>query len=81
MNLYLISQTEVDGYDTYSDAVVAAKTPKEASTFHPGGGDKLPRDDASGTWTNDPAKVSVSLIGRAIKGMPAGVVCASFHAG
>lgn len=35
MNLYLISQTERKGYDTYDSAVVAAQTPEEARLTHP----------------------------------------------
>ena len=35
MNLYLISQDENIGYDTYDSAVVAAKSEKDARTIHP----------------------------------------------
>jgi hypothetical protein len=37
MNLYLISQDKVDGYDTYSDAVVSAKSAIDARKIHPCG--------------------------------------------
>ena len=35
MNLYHISQTACNGYDTFSDAVVAAPTEEIARTIHP----------------------------------------------
>lgn len=37
LNLYLISQDKNDGYDTYSDAVVAAVDETAAKLMHPGG--------------------------------------------
>ena len=83
MNLYLISRTEVDWYDTYSEAVVAADDADEAKTIHPRGGEaRIPahRHD-EGTWTDDPSKVTAVLIGEAVAGTNVGVICASFHAG
>lgn len=35
MNLYLISQDNVDGYDTYDSAVVVAKDVQDARKIHP----------------------------------------------
>lgn len=35
MNLYLISQTINEGYDTYDSAVVAAESEDEARKIHP----------------------------------------------
>jgi len=35
MNLYLLSQNKVGGYDTYDSTVVAAKSPKDARQIHP----------------------------------------------
>lgn len=35
MNLYLISQTANNGYDSYDSAVVAAKSAKDARKIHP----------------------------------------------
>lgn len=37
MNLYLISQDKVTGYDTYDSAVVCAKDEADARTIHPSG--------------------------------------------
>jgi hypothetical protein len=85
MNLYLLTQTEVRGYDTYDSCVVAAPDPATASAIHPSG--KLPGDphhyDAwdRDDWVSSPASVTVTLIGTAALGTPIGVICASFNAG
>lgn len=82
MNLYRISQTVNNGWDTYSDAIVAAETEEEARHIHPG----IDRQ-ANGytylaelTWA-PPDQVTVELIGTALPTVKAGVICASFHAG
>lgn len=77
MNLYHISQTQNDGYDTFSEAVVVAKSPKSAKTIHPGGGEWN-----SDTWATSQEYVKAELVGKARPGLLAGaVICASFHAG
>ena len=35
MNIYLLSQSEVDGYDTYDSCVVAAENEEDARQIHP----------------------------------------------
>ena len=82
-NLYVIWQTKNNGYDTYSDAVVAAWTEEEARNIHPCGYKKTPdlRDEwDDGTWAK-PDDVMVQLIGVAESDEVQGVVCSSFHAG
>jgi hypothetical protein len=94
MKLYLISQTANRDYDTYSDAVVAAKTKDEARLTHPESNHKWLNDDAgwvvtrndgttfSGcdTWAS-PTHVKVEYLGDAKPRTKAGVICSSFHAG
>lgn len=94
LKIYRISQSENNGYDTYSSAVVIAEDENEAQhscvcgwhKFHDG---KLWFQYANGTeneeeccsgWTNY-KNVEVELIGDAKEGSKGGVVCASFHAG
>lgn len=74
MNLYLISQNEVFDYDTYDSAVVAALTEADAANTPPDG-------DWGVDWCSSPSKVNVMLLGKAVPGMPAGVILASFNAG
>lgn len=78
MNLYLISQDVNDGWDTYDSAVVAAKSEQEARSIHPSGRESSPTWDQ--TWTS-PTNVKVELIGKAVPGTKAGVICSSFNAG
>ena len=81
MNLYLISQTDNTGYDTYDSAVVCASSAEEARFIHParwmtGAWWEEEEDDC---WAK-PHRVSVLLIGKAHDAKP-GVICASFNAG
>ena len=79
MNLYLLTQNEEFGYDTYDSVVVAAKTETDAKSIHPSG------DDAwgywSGCWPKSPENVDAKLIGYAVEGTPEGVILSSFNAG
>lgn len=80
MNLYLIEQDDVGGWDTYDAAVVCAESEDQARLIHPGGG-KI-SDPMTSTWTRDPHKVTVTLIGFADDKIHTGVVlCSSFNAG
>ena len=78
MNLYLISQSVNNGYDTYSDAVVCAATSAQARKMHPSGNEDSHylRVD----WAK-PKYVKTKLLGIARSKIKPGVVCASFHAG
>lgn len=89
MNLYLISQSVNQDYDTYDSAVVAADSEQAARYIHPTM--KSPvvswelaiQDWWSGgfgyhNWAH-PKDVQVKLIGTT--DLPVGVICASFNAG
>lgn len=104
MNLYLISQTQNQTYDTYDIAVVAAESENHARAIHPSGSDEIRANMAkdcwehyefvsaknrkwirvdyfSDGWTKRPSDVTVLLIGTAVDGTSAGVICAKFNAG
>lgn len=76
MNIYLISQDENDGYDTYDSAVVAAPDEATARTIVP---DENWPHWGVGTWCSSPDKVKVEYIGTTER--PQGVILASFNAG
>jgi hypothetical protein len=76
MNIYLISQYENTGYNTYGAAVVIAESEEAARLTHPSGSEEWIDE----SWSA-PEEVEVELLGEAIEGSHAGVVCASFHAG
>ena len=92
MNLYLISQTDNQGYDTFSSAVVAAENEKDAVRISPNDlytwseedecwlfGDSKERDYFS-SWT-EPKNIKCELIGSAEQGMKKGLIMSSFNAG
>lgn len=94
MNLYLLTQDENDGYDTYDSCIVAADTPEDAVLINPrnevfGSAKGNPRanDWAQGCgvgnyyWARTPAEVTVRLIGEAAPDVKGGVVLSSFNAG
>ena len=95
MKLWLISQSENNGYDTYDSAVVAAETEEEARVMYPGdpcykwkwSGSKWQYHGPDGQVFNmqgyswvDPVVVDVQFLADGYQG-PAGTVCASFNAG
>lgn len=79
MKLWLISQTENGGYDTYDCAVVLAETHEAAKTVNVGG---------SWAWCA-PEFVTVKYLGEAVEGLKGeldtmdgpDIICASFNAG
>jgi len=82
MNLWLLKNETVEGYDTFDSAVVAAPDAETARMIHPlyridewdGKAGKYP------CWC-DAADVIVQHIGTAALFVATGVVCASFNAG
>jgi hypothetical protein len=92
MNLYLLSQHESKGWDTYDSVVVAAENEEEARKICPSGRyewrdgwyhDYLPtrRYSPRKDWANDIVNISVKLIGVADPTVSRGVILASFNAG
>ncbi len=78
MNIYKISQTENDDYDTFDSAIVAAETKKDAVMTHPTDVSWDGSDD-SDMWTSWD-KVEVEFIGTTDRDLE-GVILASFNAG
>lgn len=83
MNLYLLSQSDNTGYDTYDSCVIAAKNEAEARKMHPDGSTPVEKwaEDIWDEWAKQPDQVEVKLIGKAVKGTEVGVILASFNAG
>lgn len=88
MKLWLLSQGDHNGYDTFDSMVVAAETEQEARLIHPTetwvftkeiqGYDYWKNDF---TWASSPESVEVKLIGEAVEGTAKGIILASFNAG
>ena len=96
MKLYYVSQAEVDGYDTYSDMVVAAENEERARKTYPSSSCEWSDQNSSwvflysdgrklperrSDWANNLELIKVEEIGTAKKGVKPGVICASYHAG
>ena len=82
MKLYLISQSENTGYDTYDSAIVAALNETTAKGIHPSG-EQSYWDDNHGWagWASRPEMVQAKYIGEAAPWIKQGVVLASYNAG
>lgn len=80
MKLFLISQNENIGYETYDSAVVAAPDAEIARCMHPCHGE-MQNFKNSTTWCSDRKHVQVEYLGEAADGILEGVICASFNAG
>lgn len=87
LNLYVLTQSDERGYDTYDSCVVVARNADEAREVHPSPyvdlGERWwsppPRRD---DWAHHPDRVTATLIGTAAEGLKAGqVLCSSFDAG
>lgn len=79
MNLYLLSQDERRGYNTYDACVVAAENEDKARCITPDGSKFL--SSRSSEWARIPYHVDVELIGEAVEGIEKGVILASYNAG
>jgi hypothetical protein len=87
MNLYLIKRTpDYFVSDAYACAIVAAKDGQAAKHTHPVRGViwrgeswcKGGKNYGLATWT-EPGNVRPRLLGKAVRGMKAGIVCAFFN--
>ena len=77
MKLYLLEQSDKNGYDTFDGIVVAAKSAAAARKITPG-----PHHDfGGGSWARSEKSVKVTLLGTAKRGTKAGVILKSFRAG
>lgn len=83
MNIYLISQTENNDYDTFDSAVVAAPSEESAKRIHPFSTSPYAEEESkewnSSAWASKPENVTAKMIGTT--DLPAGLILASFNAG
>ena len=80
MNLYLLTQNDINGYDTYDSCVVVANSEDEAKNIHPAWYQTFGEDRCS--WTDNTDKVNCTYLGEYAgdyKKSP--IICASFNAG
>jgi hypothetical protein len=85
LKLYLLTQNDNNGYDTYDSCVVCAKDEKEAKKISPEGGIFVEAEGKKRFWYTSWAKKASSItceeIGTANENQKKGVILASFNAG
>ena len=81
MKLFLLTQFQETGYDTYESAVVVAPDEETARQMNPEDGEQMEWGAEYGTWCNRPEDVTVRYLGEAADDAEYGILCASFHAG
>jgi len=87
MKLYLLTQTENRGWDTFDSCVVCAVDVKDASIIHPSisyGAEftpDCPNWDSNDDWATSPDGVVVTYLGKADTKTKRGVILSSFNAG
>ena len=87
MKLYLLTQYQNTGYDTYDSCVVCAENEDDAKNIDPSTGDGVFVDWSnksqkySISWANTKDGIEVEEIGEAHPSQKRGVICASFNAG
>ena len=93
MFIYLVERISQHGWDDYDSFVCVAKSPRHARRLHPSDEAYKWNEEAS-AWEAPsgyrpphnsgwvlPCETNVTLLGRAKRGQPLGIVCASFNAG
>jgi len=82
MKLYLLTQSENRGYDTYDSCVVCAESEEDAKTIHPSEcrRDK-PWEYKWDEWATSPDKVECQELGESNDEQERGLILASFNAG
>lgn len=97
MKVFLLHQSDNQGWDTYDSMMVAADTEAEAKLYHPSTilewkwdesreewgewVDGSWRGGSRNDWAFSPRTVTAEYIGEARPGMEAGILISSFNAG
>lgn len=88
LKLFLLSQDENSGNDTYDSIIVCAKSPEIAKEFHPDWKAKGPKSlkelwkSPWSTWASSPEYVKIIYLGMAAKKFKENeIICASFNKG
>lgn len=81
MNLYLLTQDDADGYDTYDSVVVCATSKADAVTIYPCSYSTEWGTIRHRVWALTPDLVTAEYIGTAGKEIKRGVILASFNVG
>ena len=80
MNLYLISQTQNENYDTFDALVVCAENEEDARNITPEDDNSFPAFMWS-SWCDSPDEVTVEYLGIASDKITKEIILSSFNAG
>jgi len=75
--LYLLSQSQTRGYDTYDSCVVCAESEEAAKQINPDG----EWNKSYRAWCKTPEDVTIECLGVAKPSLQVGVIISSFNAG
>ena len=81
MKLYLLSQNDNTGYDTYDSCVVCAENEEDAKTIAPDGSVYSEPVRNYPDWASSKGTIRCEEIGEANGSQVRGVIVASFNAG
>lgn len=85
LKLYLLTQNDNNGYDTYDSCIVCAKDEKEAKTISPEGGIFVEttgkRVSLRTSWALRSSSITCEEIGTANENQKKGVILSSFNEG
>jgi hypothetical protein len=79
--LYLLTQDENNGYDTFDSVVVCAESAVQAMEMTPDTSHPWGRDGFDSSWANHKEKVNYTYLGVACPSLKPGIILASFNAG
>ncbi len=80
MNIYKVWQNKVTEDGAFSSFIIVCKDEKTAKNTHPTG-DALSEHTDGTNWPDNPADVSVLLLGKADKSIEAGIISTVFDRG
>ena len=80
MKLYLLTQNDNNGWDTYDSILVCAENEEDAKTIDPNG-DPFVENKPYSSWAKFKSSITCKEIGTANEDQVRGVIIASFNAG
>ena len=81
MKLYLLTQSDNDGYDTYDSCIVCAKDEVDAKNITPTGEGVFRETTGFSFWAYNASAITCEEIGVANDSQERGVILSSFNAG
>lgn len=81
MKIFLLTNLDTKGYDTFDSCVVCAESVEDAKSINPDGNDFKEDKSWYNSWAFTKKGIDCKEIGDANKKQTRGVICASYNAG